>query len=147
MAGEPFDLFLQLCYGRVHDLRRMMTKHGSMAVLVAGYNVGWGYRPEKLPILAEHADHVVFNNFHNWERWRQPHTTCIMNGVDRDVFYTRVPAEQRPPRVLWTGSFYHNGNNNKKTEFIKAMATKDLKKMRFNFDFEGSKIVLNMKNI
>jgi D-glycero-alpha-D-manno-heptose-7-phosphate kinase len=43
--------------------------------------------------------------------------------------------------------FYHNGNNNKKTQFIKAMSKKGLKKMRFNFDFEGSKIILNMKNI
>ena len=43
--------------------------------------------------------------------------------------------------------FYHNGSNNKKTEFIKSLSTKGLKKMRFNFDFEGSKIILNMKNI
>ncbi len=43
--------------------------------------------------------------------------------------------------------FYHNGNNNAKTKFIKAMSEKDLKKMRFNFDFEGAKIVLNMRNI
>lgn len=43
--------------------------------------------------------------------------------------------------------FYHNGNNNKKTQFIKTMSKKGLKKMRFDFDFEGSKIILNMKNI
>jgi len=43
--------------------------------------------------------------------------------------------------------FYHNGNNNEKTRFIKEMSKKDLKKMRFNFDFEGAKIILNMKNI
>ena len=43
--------------------------------------------------------------------------------------------------------FYHNGNNNEKTKFIKEMSKKDLKKMRFNFDFEGAKIILNMKNI
>ena len=43
--------------------------------------------------------------------------------------------------------FYHNGNNNEKTRFIKEMSKKDLKKMRFNFDFEGVKIILNMKNI
>ena len=43
--------------------------------------------------------------------------------------------------------FYHNGNNNQKTSFIKAMSKNGLKKMRFNFDFEGSKIILNMKNI
>ena len=43
--------------------------------------------------------------------------------------------------------FYHNGSNTEKTAFIRTMATKNLKKMRFNFDTEGSKIILNMKNI
>ncbi|MHA1933095.1 MAG: GHMP family kinase ATP-binding protein [Promethearchaeota archaeon] len=43
--------------------------------------------------------------------------------------------------------FYHNGSNTEKTSFIKKMATKNLKKMRFDFDTEGSKIILNMKNI
>jgi D-glycero-alpha-D-manno-heptose-7-phosphate kinase len=43
--------------------------------------------------------------------------------------------------------FYHSGNNNQKTAFIKTMSKKGLKRMRYNFDFEGSKIILNMKNI
>jgi len=43
--------------------------------------------------------------------------------------------------------FYHNGNNTKKTVFIKALAKIGLKRIRYNFDFEGSKIILNMKNI
>lgn len=43
--------------------------------------------------------------------------------------------------------FYHNGSNTKKTAFIKTMAKKGLKRMRYNFDFEGAKIILNMKNI
>lgn len=43
--------------------------------------------------------------------------------------------------------FYHNGRNTDKTAFIKEMRKKDLKRMKFNFDFEGSKIILNMKNI
>jgi len=43
--------------------------------------------------------------------------------------------------------FYHNGNNTEKTAFIKEMSNKGLKKMRYDFDFEGSKIILNMKNI
>ena len=43
--------------------------------------------------------------------------------------------------------FYHDGNNTEKTEFIKILAKKGLKRMRYNFDFEGSKIILNMKNI
>jgi D-glycero-alpha-D-manno-heptose-7-phosphate kinase len=43
--------------------------------------------------------------------------------------------------------FYHNGSNTQKTAFIKNMAKQGIKKMRYNFDFEGSKIILNMKNI
>jgi len=43
--------------------------------------------------------------------------------------------------------FYHNGSVTEKTRFIKEMNKKGLKKMRYNFDFEGSKIILNMKNI
>ena len=43
--------------------------------------------------------------------------------------------------------FYHNGNNTEKTTFVKNLSKKGLKKMRFDFDFEGSKIILNMKNI
>ena len=43
--------------------------------------------------------------------------------------------------------FYHNGSNQEKTTFIKTMLKKGLKRMRFNFDFEGAKIVLNMRNI
>jgi D-glycero-alpha-D-manno-heptose-7-phosphate kinase len=43
--------------------------------------------------------------------------------------------------------FYHNGNNNEKTSFVKEMEKKDLIRIRFNFDYEGSKIILNMKNI
>jgi len=43
--------------------------------------------------------------------------------------------------------FYHNGNNKEKTEFTKILAKKGLKKMRFHFDFEGVKTLLNMKNL
>jgi D-glycero-alpha-D-manno-heptose-7-phosphate kinase len=43
--------------------------------------------------------------------------------------------------------FYHNGSNTEKTAFIKEMSKKGLIKMRFNFDSEGSKIILNMKSI
>ena len=43
--------------------------------------------------------------------------------------------------------FYHNGNNKEKTKFTKALSKKNLKKIRFHFDFEGSKILLNMKRL
>lgn len=43
--------------------------------------------------------------------------------------------------------FYHNGDNKEKTRFTKTMAKKGLKKMRHNFDFEGTKIILNMKGM
>ena len=43
--------------------------------------------------------------------------------------------------------FYHNGSNKEKTEFTKNLAKKNLKKIRFHFDFEGAKILLNMKRL
>jgi D-glycero-alpha-D-manno-heptose-7-phosphate kinase len=42
--------------------------------------------------------------------------------------------------------FYHNGSNSEKSIFAKALTKKGLQRMRFHFDFEGSKIMLNMKN-
>jgi D-glycero-alpha-D-manno-heptose-7-phosphate kinase len=43
--------------------------------------------------------------------------------------------------------FYHNGSNKEKTSFTKEMGKQGLSKMRFNFDFEGAKILLNMKKL
>jgi len=43
--------------------------------------------------------------------------------------------------------FYHNGNNKEKTKFTKILAKQGLNKLRFNFDFEGAKILLNMKRL
>ncbi|MCX6666461.1 MAG: hypothetical protein NT038_10480 [Euryarchaeota archaeon] len=43
--------------------------------------------------------------------------------------------------------FYHNGNNKDRAAFTKALAKKRLQQMRFRFDFEGSKIILNMKSM
>ena len=43
--------------------------------------------------------------------------------------------------------FYHNGNNKEKTDFIKILGKKGLKKIRYHFDFEGVKILLNMKRL
>lgn len=42
--------------------------------------------------------------------------------------------------------FYHNGDNTQKTIFVKTMMKKGLQKMRFRLDYEGSKILLNLKN-
>lgn len=114
-APEPVDLFLQLNYGACQRFRRMLTECHSRAIMVVGYNGGWGYRPELLPILQEHADHVIFNNYENWDRSGRPAgSSCIMNGVDLSVFSVIVPPEQRVPRVLWTGSEYHENNNDVK---------------------------------
>jgi D-glycero-alpha-D-manno-heptose-7-phosphate kinase len=43
--------------------------------------------------------------------------------------------------------FYHNGNNKEKTHFTQKLAKLGLHKMRFQFDFEGVKTLLNMKKI
>jgi len=43
--------------------------------------------------------------------------------------------------------FYHNGSNKEKTEFTRILAKNNLKKIRFHFDFEGAKVLLNMKRL
>jgi D-glycero-alpha-D-manno-heptose-7-phosphate kinase len=42
--------------------------------------------------------------------------------------------------------FYHNGNKKDKKDFEKQLLKKGLKKMDFNFDFIGTKLLFNMKN-
>jgi len=41
--------------------------------------------------------------------------------------------------------FYHNGSDGEKQMFCKTLSKKGLSKMDFNFDYEGAKILFNMK--
>jgi len=110
-----YELILQLCYGQCGRLRKQRDRTDSKAVIVAGYNAGWGYRLEYFGYLQEHADHVVFNNHENWlKNGRPAGTSWISNGVDREVFRLTRPIEHRKPRVLWTGSEYHRQNGDVK---------------------------------
>lgn len=110
-----YDLVLQLCYGQIERLRKQRDRVESKATIVAGYNAGWGYRLEHFSYLQEHANHVLFNNAENWEKHGRPTgTSCISNGVDRDVFGVTTPPVERKPRVLWTGSQFHQQNGDVK---------------------------------
>jgi D-glycero-alpha-D-manno-heptose-7-phosphate kinase len=76
----------------------------------------------------------------------------VSNPFIDDCYKTAINAGALGGKIMGAGGggffmFYHNGNNTQKTKFIKKMATKGLKKMRYDFDFEGTKIVLNMRNI
>lgn len=103
-----YDLIFVLCYGQCKRVREHLTRLGNPAILVAGYNCGWQYRGEYYHELQQHADFVVFNNYANWFRHgKPPHTACISNGVDRELFRVHTPLGKRTPRVLWTGSRYH----------------------------------------
>jgi len=114
-APLDYDLVLQLCYGQTERMRRHRDRTAPNTTLVAGYNTGWGYRLEHFSYLQEHADHVVFNNTENWEKHGRPgRTSCISNGVDRDIFRVTVPPSERAPRVLWTGSEFHKENHDVK---------------------------------
>ena len=68
-----------------------------------------------------------------------------------DKFRLRVPGDIAQIMGASTDvgffMFYHNGKNNQKTAFIKELAKKGLYKMRYNVDFEGTKIILNMRNL
>lgn len=110
-----YDLVLQLCYGQMARLKEQRDRIKSRAILVAGFNAGWGYRGEYFDHLRENAEFVVFNNEDNWEKHGRPtHTCAISNGVDRSIFRLKTDPRERKPLVLWTGSEYHRRNDDVK---------------------------------
>jgi len=110
-----YDLVFLLCYGQCKRIRQHLRRVDSKALLMAGYNCGWGYRGEYYHELQQHADHVLFNNHENWIKHGKPLSTAwISNGVDRDVFNVQSPIADRSPRALWCGSEFHIKNNDVK---------------------------------
>lgn len=107
------DVKLQLCYGHIADTRERSRRLNPQPILVASYNVGYGYRPDHLVLCRKNADWVIFNNQANWERnGKLDRTSWISNGVDLDDFHITVPPHRRAPRALWIGSHYHVERNN-----------------------------------
>jgi glycosyltransferase involved in cell wall biosynthesis len=104
-----YDLIMSLVPDVQQRMRQELAKRGETeTVLVGGLNVGYGNHRERLRMSKTGADHIVVNNRDCWWHLGRPeNTTCISNGVDRNIFRVTVPIEQRTPRVLWSGSRYH----------------------------------------
>ena len=68
---------------------------------------------------------------------------CYMHGIKNGALGGKIMGAGGGGFFM----FYHIGNNAEKTKFIKKMTKKGLRKMSYNFDYEGSKIIFNMKNI
>lgn len=110
-----YDLVLQLCYGQMQRLWKQRERTEAKPILVAGFNAGWRYRGEYYDHLRTYSDHLIFNNYENWEKHgRPPGTSVISNGIDRDIFKLIVDPSARTPLVLWTGSEYHRKNGDVK---------------------------------
>jgi len=111
-ADGGYDVALLLCYGLAGRFRKMLDARNATTRLAVGFNVGWGYRRDRLEPLLECSDRVVLNNYENWHRQgRLPKTTWISNGTDLELFHVARPFANRPPKVIWSGSRYHNDHN------------------------------------
>jgi len=103
------DLVYLMAYGACSRIRSLLP---AATILVCGFNVGAGYRRERYLELAKSADHVIFNNFDNWEHHGRPvNSSWISNGVDLAQFYITGPIITRQPRALSIGSEYHLVHN------------------------------------
>lgn len=104
-------VLLQLVYGDLHRVRKMYG-NGRRPYIVAGYNVGAGYRRERLEQLMHNADHVVFNNRDNWDHHNRPdNSSWISNGVDMNIFRSLGAVRDRRRRAISIGSEYHWKHN------------------------------------
>ena len=68
---------------------------------------------------------------------------CYMQGIKNGALGGKIMGAGGGGFFM----FYYIGNNTEKTKFIKKMTKIGLRKMSYNFDYEGSKIIFNMKNI
>jgi len=85
----------------------------------------------------------------HWEMKKQLSKGVTNKFID-DFYELGVKNGALGGKIMGAGGggffmFYHNGDNKEKTKFTKALAKQGLNKLRFNFDFEGAKILLNMK--
>jgi len=85
----------------------------------------------------------------HWETKKRLGKGITNKNID-DSYKTALRHGALGGKIMGAGGggffmFYHNGNNKEKTVFTKKMGKQGLKKIRFNFDFDGAKIILNMK--
>jgi len=108
LKEKKHDLVFQLAYSYAKDLRRHCDKAGHKCLIVASYNVGWGYANKWLPSTIKPSDAVIINNYEMWDKsGRLTKTYHISNGVDRTIFKSKIPITKRKPKVLWCGSNVH----------------------------------------
>lgn len=108
VATKHHDLVMQLPFSYINKIRQHIDTNGYDMLLVAGFNIGWGYANHWFPPVYRSSDHVIINSRECWERLgRLPNSTWISNGVDREVYRLAVPPEKRKPKVIWIGSRFH----------------------------------------
>lgn len=115
-----FHLVFNLEYAA--DLRPQVKRAGYGIVYVVSYNADARRRQDWWGRISLQADWVICNNKEVFEfHHRQPNTCCISNGVDADIFKSRVPIEEREHVVFWTGS--SNPKKGKGCELIEEART------------------------
>ncbi len=107
--GRHDVLFLidyQCCKG-VHKVLKKMDRHQHIPrpAYIVSHNKDSNSRLSFWELSKRYADLVICNNEDIYNHGGRQHgTVCIANGVDQGLFRVNVPIQNRPRRVLWTGS-------------------------------------------
>ena len=108
IAQNNYDLIFFLPFSYVDRLRSYCDSINKKPIIVTSFNVGWGYSNNWLAPCIKGSDAVIINSYAMWANsGKQPNTYYIPNGVDRTIFYPTTPIEQRPQKILWCGSIFH----------------------------------------
>lgn len=105
---NPPDVVLLLNYSMADRIHRMLRGKTIKTILVGSMNVGWPRRLEYLSVMLSKCHHTIMNNRELFLMAGQlPRTSTISNGVDLRTFRSFIKVDKRPPRILWTGSYFH----------------------------------------
>jgi len=97
-----YDCVFQIEYA-APQYRRF--KKLSRAPMVVSYNSDARRRQEYWPRAYHESDFLLCNNAEVFEDHnRQPHTCCISNGVDTDIFKPNTPIAEREHLCVFAGS-------------------------------------------
>lgn len=98
---REYDLWFNVDYAS--DMRAQLDRHGFRGVYVVSFNADHQRREQHFRRTVQVADFTIINNKAAFEHYgRLPRTCAISNGVDTEFW--RSYGNERPNRVLWTGS-------------------------------------------
>ncbi len=130
--ADEWDCILNLEYSC--PVTDRIRKHSCDVPVIFSFNSDGQRKRALWPMVRRQSNWIIFNSMAGYEAYGPaPRTCCISNGIDHTLWYPSVPIEQRPHRVLWTGS--SNPQKGKGYQEILLPLAEDAKMLGFEIDF------------